>query len=146
MLLFENVEKVHESYITGTAQTIGHLNFACAVDVPAFLRRMIDLTMGLQKPHHKKSHTLDVRVDLKPWFVFIDTFNDICMVLTDRWDSWAALDLYIDASNIGFGGYFNDRYFAGVWPVNSVWHTLHIPVKELFPLVVALGVLGCPAE
>ncbi|XP_052806563.1 uncharacterized protein LOC128235808 [Mya arenaria] len=153
-LPFEKVEKIRDclsrmkrkkkATLQELQSLMGLLNFACAVVVPgrAFLRRMIDLTMGLQQPHHKRRLTLDVREDLEAWSVFINTLNGISMMLPDRWDSSTALDLYTDASNIGFGGYFNDRYFAGVWPVDSVWHTLHITVKELFPLVLALELWG----
>ncbi|WAQ94397.1 hypothetical protein MAR_006868, partial [Mya arenaria] len=95
--------------------------------------------MGLQKPHHQKSLTLDVHAE--PWFVFIDTFNVIFMMLPDRWDSWATLDLYIDASNIGFGGYFNDRYLAGVWPVNRQNKCIVAALIDITPQLLRIAAL-----
>ncbi|XP_062593378.1 uncharacterized protein LOC134254854 [Saccostrea cucullata] len=48
---------------------IGLLNFACAVVTPerTFLRRLIDLTKGLKKPHHRRRLTKDARADLEAW-------------------------------------------------------------------------------
>ena len=45
------------------------LNFACPVIVPgrAFLRRLIDLTVGIQCPHHLLRLSKDVKNDLKVW-------------------------------------------------------------------------------
>lgn len=56
---------------------IGLLNFACAV-VPrgrTFLRRIINLTRGIQKPHHHRNLDKESRADLKAWSIFIDKFN-----------------------------------------------------------------------
>ncbi|WAR22385.1 hypothetical protein MAR_016359, partial [Mya arenaria] len=48
----------------------------------------------------------------------------------DRWDSSTALDLYTDASNIGFGDYFNYRYFAGLWPVDSTQVIAELSIQQ----------------
>ena len=52
----------------------GMLNFACSVVVPgrAFLRRLIDLTVGVQSPHHYVRINRDVKADLKLWQSFFD--------------------------------------------------------------------------
>ena len=46
---------------------IGVLNLACTVIVPgrAFLRRLIDMTMGVQKPYHHIRLTRQAKYDLK---------------------------------------------------------------------------------
>ena len=48
---------------------IGLLNFACSVIVPgrAFLRRLIDLTIGLTKPYHHVRFNKEARADLAAW-------------------------------------------------------------------------------
>lgn len=55
----------------------GLLNFACSVIVPgrAFLRRLIDLTVGIQSPHHLIRLSKDVKEDLKVWLSFLSNFN-----------------------------------------------------------------------
>jgi hypothetical protein len=45
---------------------------------------------------------------------------------------------YTDASGtVGFGGVFNDKWFAGTWPA-SHQNRLNIAVLELYPVYVAL--------
>ena len=48
------------------------------------------------------------------------------------------MNLYTDSSNIGFGGFLNNEWFAGIWP--EAWKRYHITVKELFPIVLAVEV------
>ena len=121
---------------------IGLLNFACFVVVPgrAFLRRIIDLTIGLKKPHHHRRLNLEAKDDIKVWLFFLDSFNGRCIILEDRWTTSASLSLYTDASNIGFGCIFGKNWCFGSWPHS--WESKHITIKELFPIVLALELWG----
>ena len=94
---------------------IGHLNFACLVVVPGrtFLRQIINLTIGLQKPFH----------------------------LDEKWITSECLHLYTDAAgSLGFGGLCDKKWFLGSWP--QTWKKLNITVLELFPIVVAAIIWG----
>lgn len=53
------------------------LNFACTVVVPgrAFLRRLIDLTIEVWKPHFFYSTFSRVKEDLLVWQSFLSVFN-----------------------------------------------------------------------
>ncbi|XP_053395182.1 uncharacterized protein LOC123542500 isoform X1 [Mercenaria mercenaria] len=117
---------------------IGLLSYACSVVTPGrtFLRRLIDLTLGLKKPHHKRRLTKEARADLKAWSIFVEHFNGKCLFFSDRWVDSTVLCLYTDSSNIGFGGYLGNYWFAEEWP--KTWYNLHISLKELFPIVLAL--------
>ena len=55
----------------------GLLNFACKIIVPgrAFLRRLIDLTIGVQKPHFLIRLSREVKQDLLVWQSFLAGFN-----------------------------------------------------------------------
>ena len=55
----------------------GLLNFACTVVVPgrAFLRRLIDLTIGVRKPHFLIRLSSEVKQDLLVWQSFLSSFN-----------------------------------------------------------------------
>ena len=54
----------------------GLLNFACLVVVPgrAFLRRLIDLTIEVRKPHFLIRLSKDVKEDLLVWQSFLSRF------------------------------------------------------------------------
>ena len=117
---------------------IGLLNFACSVVTPGrtFLRRLIDLTVGLKQPHHRRHLNCEAGADLEAWSTFIEHFNGKSMFLSDHWLSSSSLDLFTDSSNVGFGGYLGNKWFAGTWPDN--WKQFHITIKELFPIVLAV--------
>ncbi|XP_060085027.1 uncharacterized protein LOC132564393, partial [Ylistrum balloti] len=78
---------------------IGLLNFACRVVLPGrpFLRRLIDLTCGLTKPHHHRRLSKEARADLAAWGLFLDYFNGTSMFLSDKWETSAHLQFYTDA-------------------------------------------------
>lgn len=116
----------------------GLLNFACSVVVPGrtFLRRLIDLTRGLKKPHHYAKLTREVKADLQVWKCFCNNFNGKSVILPSTWETSNSLKLFTDASDIGFGGYLGPKWFAQKW--SGRWKGLHISVRELFPIIVAL--------
>lgn len=121
---------------------VGLLNFACAVVQPGrtFLRRLIDLTKGLRKPHHRCRLNKEAKADLEAWSLFIQNFNGKSLFLEDTWQTSITLQLYTDASGLGFGGIFGNKWFYGKW--TSDWHNYHITIKELFPIVVAVQLWG----
>lgn len=121
---------------------IGLLNFACSVVTPGrtFIRRLIDLTVGLKHPSHKRRLNKEARADLHAWSSFIQHFNGKSMFLPDVWLNSTSLHLFTDASNSGYGGYLKDHWFSGVWP--EPWRGYHITIKELFPIVLALELWG----
>ena len=62
----------------------GHLNFACCVILPgrAFLRRLIDLTIGIQSPFHFIRLKKEVKADLRNW-QYLDEYNGKSYFLED---------------------------------------------------------------
>lgn len=94
------------------------------------------MTIGLGKPYYKRRLTREARADLRVWAIFIEQFNGKSMFLSDRWFSSTTLCLYTDSSNIGFGGYLGNNWFADQWP--ETWQSFHITLKELFPIVLAI--------
>lgn len=117
---------------------IGFLNFACSVVAPGrtFRRRLIDLTIGVKHPNHKKRLNKEVKRDLQAWSLFIQYLNGKSGFLPDKWTNWASLDLFSDASYTDFGAYFGNGWFGNVWP--DTWKQYHITLKELFPIVLAV--------
>ena len=121
---------------------IGMLSFACKVVVPGrpFLRRLIDLTRGLQKPHHHLRLNQEAKADLAAWNVFIDTFNGTYMFSSMLWETSEHLHFYTDASGVGFGAMFGKHWFSHEWAPQQ--NSLQITIQELFPIVLALEIWG----
>ncbi|RUA06910.1 MAG: hypothetical protein DSY43_00970 [Gammaproteobacteria bacterium] len=122
---------------------IGLLNFACSVIRPgrAFLRRLIDRTVGIRSPYHLIRITSDVKLDLQVWQSFLSGFNGKSFFLDDIWYNSEHLNLYTDASGVlGFGAVFGNKWCYGKWP--DGWKNVNIAFLEFFPIVLSLYLWG----
>ena len=121
----------------------GLLNFACSVVRPgrAFLRRLIDLTIGIKSPHHFIRLNKEVKKDLNLWLSFLANFNGRSFFIDDKWLSSNNLNLSTDASGaLGFGAIFGKHWCYGKWPDN--WANLNIAILEFYPIVLSLHLWG----
>ena len=121
----------------------GLLNFACTVVVPGrtFLRRLIDLTIGIHSPHFLIRLTREVKEDLKVWQQFLAGFNGRSFFLSVDWTNSHHLKLYTDASGaIGFGAVFGKHWCYGEWPTS--WRHRNIAFLEFYPIVLSLYLWG----
>ena len=122
---------------------VGLLNFACSVIQPgrAFLRRLIDLSLGISHPNHFIRLTKDVKADLSMWQSFLSTFNGKSLFLEDQWYNSNILHMYTDASgSLGFGAVFGNKWCYGAWP--QEWTTHNIALLEFFSIVLSLLLWG----
>ena len=125
---------------------IGTLQFACKVVVPGrtFLQRAINLTRGVPSHFHHIRLDKEFFKDLAMWKVFISNWNGRSFFLESPPTPAQHLELYTDAAgSIGFGGYFQGKWFQGRWPPHmslSQQCGISIEWQELFPIVVACSV------
>ena len=118
---------------------LGLLNFACAVVKPgrAFLRRLIDLTLGIRSAHLLIRLTSEAKADLRLWLFFLSKFNGKSFFLLDEWFNSHKLNLFTDASGaLGFGAIFGTHWCYGRWP--NEWAYTNIATLEFFPIVLSL--------
>ena len=107
----------------------------------AFLRRLIDLTKGIQKLHHYIRLSKGAKSDILIWLRFLEDFNGKSFFFNDIWETSHTLHLYTDAAgSTGFGAVFGCHWLPGVWP--EMWKTLKIAFLELFPIVLAVHIWG----
>ena len=121
----------------------GLLNFACAVVLPGrpFLRRLIDLTIGLKAPHHHRRITQEVKEDMGVWMEFLDSFNGKSIFIEKKIWSSEELHLFTDAAGkIGYGGILGDDWFNGTW--SEWWIAQNITLKEMYAILVAFEIWG----
>ena len=122
---------------------IGLLNFACCAIIPGrvFLRRLINITIGVKRPNHYIRITQDVRKDLALWKSFFQSHNGKSMFLEDAWCSSSHLKFYTDAAqSLGFGIVFGRKWAYGKWPAD--WTHKNIAFLELFPIVLGVQMWG----
>ena len=112
---------------------IGLLNFACSVVVPGrvFLRRLINLTIGVHQSHHLIRLTLEVKKDLRIWETFLDSFNGKSFFLEEGLASSDSLCFFTDAAkSSGYGLIFGKQWAYGKWP--DSWKDHNISFLEFF--------------
>ena len=122
---------------------IGKLQFACCVLVPgrAFLRRLIDRTIGISSPFHKLRVTAECKEDLQVWLSVLREYNGRTMFLEERWTRFDQVRMYTDASgSIGYGALLGSRWCQGKWP--QEWSERGITFKETVPILMALKLWG----
>ena len=128
-------------FIAATA--ICHLKLACRVISPgrAFLRRLINLTIGISKPNHHVRLNNEACADLAAWHCFLSSYNGVTMPIDSKWISSESIKLCTDATSTqGFAAVFGSRWFNCVFP--NIWQYYNIAVLELYPIVAALALWG----
>ena len=118
--------------LTEVKSLIGLLNFTCSVIVPGrtFLRRLINLTVGVKHPRHFIHLNRETKADLCLWLTFLESYNGESFFLDYIWLSSAKLHLYTDvAGSLGY-------WFFGQWPHS--WLGRSIIVLEMFPIITVL--------
>jgi hypothetical protein len=118
---------------------VGLLNFACKVITPGrpFLRRLINLTVGVQNPHHHIRITAEARADILAWLDFLMAHNGVSMLVKYSWVSSDKINLYTDAAaSDGYAAILGSHWVQGQWLGD--WKKLNITALELFPIVAAV--------
>lgn len=117
---------------------IGSLSFAAKVVKPGriFLRRLIDLAASVHKLSHHISLNLEARHDIQWWLDFLPSWNGISF-FQEKIISSDTLQLFTDASNLGMGGVFNNRWFSRKWPAS--FSVFDINFKEIFAIFAAIA-------
>ena len=124
-------------------RAIGLLSWASRVISPGrcFIRRLINLCIGISRPNHHIRLTADVRANLAAWHCFLSSFNGVTMFIDSTWISSDSIQLYSDAASTqGFAAVLGPRWFNGKFP--EIWQDYNIAVLELYPIVAALELCG----
>lgn len=119
---------------------IGLLNFACSVVTPGrvFIRRLINLTIGVRHAHYRIRVTTETKQDLRIWETFLDSFNGKSFFLEEAWSTSHTMHFYTDAAqSSGYGLIFGKHWAYGTWP--DAWKAHNICFLEFFPIVIALS-------
>lgn len=119
---------------------IGLLQFASKVTPGGrcFLRRMIDLTCGVNQLHHFVRINKSARADLKMWHLFVSQYSGMSMLIDYKWLTSFHVCLQTDAAQSrGFGAVFsNKEWFYGVFTENL--KSKSIALLEFIPIVIAI--------
>ena len=99
------------------------------------MHHLIALTKGLRRPHQKVRLSTGAKLDLLMWLEFLDVspFRHL------NWSLNESLELFTDtAVTIGYGGYFDGKWFQARWCRDILALAPSNAFFELLPLVVAV--------
>ena len=142
-LLLESFCKRRKVTLRELQSLIGLLNFTCSVIVPgrAFLRRLIDVTIGGRRLHHRIRLTKETKHDMEVRLKFLREFNGLSFFLDDKWSTSPPLELYTDvAGSQGYGAIFGRHWFFG--SLADQWQSFNITFRELFPIALSVRICG----
>ena len=120
---------------------VGLLNFACSVITSGrvFIRRLINLTVGVRRAHHRIRLTLETKKDSRICETFLESFHGKYFFFLEEARSTSHnLQFFTDsAQSSGYGIVFGKHWAYGTWP--DAWKAHNICFLEFFPIVVALS-------
>ena len=121
---------------------IGKLQWVTAVITPGrpFIRRLIDRTLGVTKPHYFIRVTDEVSKDLTVWITFFQSHNGKTFFRPRHVETSLSLNLFTDASSHVAAGVFGSSWFRFGYP--AAWADYNITFLEMFPILVALEVFS----
>jgi hypothetical protein len=121
---------------------IGKLQFATTVIKigKSFLRRLYDLTCHVAKPFYMVYISKEAKEDLRMWLDFLRGYNGKTILYQPSITESNAINLFTDASGVGFGWMYGSDWVQGRW--TDEWASLNIAVLELYPIVLLLQLFG----
>ena len=124
---------------------IGKLNFVSKVfwSGRTFICRLIECSKKAHHLHHKVKLTKSARLDIEWWLSYLPVWNGVSVMFDPHWTSNADLHLWTDASDTGYGGYYDGKWFCEVF--NDDQKDLikkNIAWREMLAIVQSLATWG----
>lgn len=124
---------------------LGHLNFAMRI-IPqgrSFISHLLSLASSVHALEDLISVTQACRDELRLWISFLNQWNGLTFFYNSLVSSPVDIQLFTDAApSIGFGGFYQGRWFASPWPPQLQDFSQSSALFELYPLVVAAFLWG----
>ena len=123
---------------------LGHMNFASRVILHgrSFVSHLIALSTKAKKLHHRIQLNLDCRLDLDMWLLFLKEWNGVSFFINDNITEAADMELYTDATQKSFAGFYKNQWFQGDFPLEVMDEQTSMAFFELYPIVMACVVWG----
>ncbi|XP_056596689.1 uncharacterized protein LOC130414700 [Triplophysa dalaica] len=127
---------------------LGHLNFAVRI-IPQgrpFISHLLSLASSVPALEDQLSLTNACRNELSLWITFLKQWNGLSFFYNDMILNPEDIQLFTDAApSVGFGGYYQGRWFASTWPPqlqNLPQSSSSSALFELYPLVISAFLWG----
>ena len=124
---------------------ISKLHFICRVCPPsrAFLYRMIETSKKTCYLHHHIKLNEEFCNDIQWWLTYLPSWNRVSYLYDADWTNSPDVELFTDASNKGFGCYFQGQWCQGTFPQQAFKdQQRHLNWHELYAVTMALVLWG----
>ena len=124
---------------------ISKLHFVCGVFPPgrAFLWWMIETSKNAWYLHHCIKLNAEFWDDIEWWLTYLPSWNQVSFLYDADWTSTLDMELFTDASDKGFGGYFQGQWCQGTFPWQSFGdQQMTINWCKLYAVTMALALWG----
>ena len=98
-----------------------------------FLRRLIDLSVTMTTLSETTNLTSEAMLDLQWWDQFLTKWNGKSMIVSKI---KFQVHIFTDASKLGMGGVFNNKWFSVPWPEDI--QDMHINILELIAVATSV--------
>ncbi len=127
---------------------LGHLNFAMRI-IPQgrpFISHLLTLASSAHALEDQIALTDSCRNELSLWISFVKCWNGLSFFYNNLISSPVDIQLFTDAApSIGYGGFYQGRWFASTWPCqlsNLPQSSTSLALFELYPIVIAAFLWG----
>ena len=124
---------------------ISKLHFVCRV-CPlhrTFLHCMIDTSKKAHYLHHRIKLNAEFQGDIEWWLTYLPSWNRVSFLYEADWTSAPDVELFMDASNKGFGCYFQGQWCQETFLAQSFGDKqMSINWHELYVVTMALALWG----
>ena len=108
---------------------------------------MIETSKKAHYLHHRVKLNAEFWEDIEWWLTYLPSWNGVSFLYDADWTSTPDVELLTDASDKGFGCYFQGQWCQGTFPCQSfVDQQMSINWHELYAATMALALWGPPAK
>ena len=109
----------------------------------AFLHHMIETSMKAWCLHHRIKLNQEFHRDVEWWLYYLPTWSGVSLLYESNWLTSTECQLFTNASDVGFGCYFQGHWCQGKFPDTCFWDRLmSINWRELYDVTMALAIGG----
>jgi hypothetical protein len=121
---------------------IGKLTFVSRVvhSGRTFVREMIELSKKVKHLGHRIKLNKGIQDDIKWWLAYLPQWNGKSWMYDEEWTDNAVLDLWTDASDKGFGAYYQGAWIMEPFDDDQIKRS--IAWRELYAIVKAAATWG----
>ena len=100
---------------------------------------MINVSKKAKYLHHQIKLSAEFWEDIEWWLTYLPMWNGVSFLYDEEWTDSPDMELFTDASDKGFGCYFQGEWCQGTFPLHSFgdkqmsinWHELYMVTMAL---------------